>query len=450
MSTQQIITRLIWKECRQGWILLAPGLLLPPLAVGLTSARAMQSFFNPATIICLLLLLGVVAWAATLGARRPARPGFAAAHFSLHPGLPLLITLLCQGLIVTLIGISVGLWTANPPALPVNLSLMLALGSFLGAFLLTMAVTRAFSLAVGLAAGTIWLLIYVERLLTLPIASANCHPTAELFFPYFPLCALAGLLAFLLLIVPKRESLACRIAAMALVVLIAIGWPIFFSLSSATPDEYYTSGYAEQVQTLLPLATDDGVVTVAPHTDASSPPLTLQFIDHRTQQCAMQSFPEIVRPLGFCGRHTVLLLTQHGDEPRMTFSLWTLDDNTVHSLLTLPARRNVVACHPSWRLIPDDLESSSMMSSPDGRYALLLLPGMWKGKDLQFNRDLWLLDLPHRQAHILRISFMDICSITWLPGRAMLGSNYAGAFTVSLPAGQLQPAKLPSSLEVIR
>ena len=156
-----VILRLCWKEWRQGWLLLALGLALPPLAVSLHPAHLWALRISPTSIVLLLLLLGVVLRTPTLVAGKRSRLSYAAAHFSLYTGLPACITLLCQGTLVVLIGANVGIWTARiPHALPWASNVLLAICCFLGAFAITLAVTRIFSLPAGLAAGGLGVVRY--------------------------------------------------------------------------------------------------------------------------------------------------------------------------------------------------------------------------------------------------------------------------------------------------
>ena len=106
MRLLSILYRLCWKECRQGWLLLALGLLLPALAVNLQHLKLLA--WTVPEITLFVLLLGVSVWASTLAADARGRHSYAGAHFPQHPALAPLVTFVLQGSAAALIGILFG------------------------------------------------------------------------------------------------------------------------------------------------------------------------------------------------------------------------------------------------------------------------------------------------------------------------------------------------------
>jgi hypothetical protein len=420
------------------------GLLLPPLAVILSRQQVQIFRLDPVWIVIFLLLMGMVLWASTLVAGGKARSSYAVAHFPLHPAWSLLITMLCQGVLVALVGANVGWWTAQlPHELPVQTNILLLVAYFLAAFLLTISIARAISLPAAIAAGIFWVVSPIgagdvgRRLATPAVFSYLTPPTVS--WTNALLSALVGMLSFCLLLSSKRGLLPRRVLAVLLVAAVAIGYPLFIfsdwwvSRQNASFDEmhpFYSAQFSDANAT-----NTDGSVEVRPASGETlhGPLVSLQLIDYRMQQGVTRTFPFPLQVLEIRGR-SAWLLGRSGNR-RLTLSRWDIADNSIRILLTLPARRGA---------FPSGFGDVASFS-PDGHYAILCLPALQSHGI--FNADLWLVDLTNRQTRLVMIrtiEWINLPAMHWEPGRAV---NAEIGEQISLPAGAISPWVSPLAME---
>jgi hypothetical protein len=439
-----MLLRLCWKEWRRGWPLLALGLLLPPFAVFLSRQQVKILRLDPVWIVIFLLMMGVVLRASTLVAGGNARLSYAAAHFPLHPAWPLLITMLCQGLLVALVGANVGWWTAKlPHELPVQTNILLLVAYFLAAFLLTISISRAISVPAAIAAGIFWVVLPIgagdvgRRLATPAVFSYSTPPTVS--WTNALLCALAGMLAFCLLLSSKRGQLPRRALAVLLVAAVAIGYPLLSEWWTSQPnrayDENHPTYYSATFSDANATSTDGSVeIRSASGETLHGLSVSLQFTDYRSQQNVARTFPFPLQVLEISGR-SAWLLGRSADH-RLTLSRWDLADNRVGILLTLPARKGA---------FPSGADNVASFS-PDGHYAVLCLPALQQSQRF-FNSDLWLVDLTNRQVRLVMmhtIAWIDLPAMRWESGRVI---NAEFGQQISLPDGAISPWASPLAKE---
>lgn len=443
MRALSILGRLCWKEWRQGWMLLALGAVLAPLAVKLTEAHVRLPYgLNPVTVIIYLLLFGIALWSPQLVAGGKSRQTYAGMHFSIPSAVPLLVTFFVQGLIVTLVGAMLGCWIAYLSNNIHNVSnIFVGALYFLTIYAVTTVVTRAISSAAGMASGIILVVVFgTLRFYDMLQQAISYRSLFENEYIYLLFCVVAGMLAFLLLSSTRRWFLTRRILAIPLLAAAVIGVPVYHQLRSRWANEgapvFLMSSYSQ--------SSPDGSVRVALVSDRSVlQRRSYQLVDYRTQRSITQRFATPVKPLGIIGRDTVIMLGQRSGEKRMTVYRWQMGDNSVRPLLSLPSRFSDL----DGSVLSNDIVSIASIS-PDGRYVLLRTRSLvarteWTG-------DLWLLDLDQAQVHLITAATQDYnATFSWMPGRVIL-SSYRNPLSITLPNGKASPLAIPTAREGTR
>ena len=157
MRLLPVLYRLCWKELCRGWLMLALGLLLPPLAGHLKRFTLLE--WTAPEITVFALLLGVSVWASMLAAEARGRHSYAGVHFPQHPALSTLVTFVLQGCAAALIGVSIGYTRVRMghadgnAVLPLWAALYVA-STFAASFIMS----SALSPWSGIVTGIIWIL----------------------------------------------------------------------------------------------------------------------------------------------------------------------------------------------------------------------------------------------------------------------------------------------------
>jgi hypothetical protein len=426
-------------------MLLALAFVLPPLAFALTSANVKLLGLDAMGVMVFVLLLAVVVWSPGLVARGQSRLCYDSIHFPLHPAWPLLVTFVFQGLIVTLIGAYVGWWGVP---LPAHLNILIGALYFGAIYLLATSMARAVSLSAGMVACCIWGIFESNDVFVLlcdPYAPYRTYQFEQAWGTcQISSCVLmAGLIAFLLLVSPKRRLLSRRIIAVTLLVLAMLWYPV----ASAV----YQSNWFNANGNFSPnfrITTADGSVAVQLRNVGSRERYTreLRFIDYRTRQRVSWPSPPPLVALGFIGRQSVLLLGQGHGEKQLTLYRWQMPGNVHEVLFSIPARRDVL--HRMHQLLMDDTRTGASVS-PDGRYVLLQLPALVVRRGDE-SEDIWLLDLAGRTSHLLvpAVQWREM-PVSWLAKRAILSGPHASR-SVALPGGAVTPWPIPMPQEARR
>ena len=442
MQAWLILRRLCWKEWRQGWLLLALGIVLPPLAwllSGVVDYRLDHYGFNIHTVsvTLFLLLVGVIVRAPMVVAGGTSRQSYAGAHFPLHPHWPLLVTFLFQGLIVALIGANFG-WLGAPHqatmhAMPYDRMILVGVMCFSGVYLLAAALARAVSPLAGMAGGMLWLLFFgmhdtCQRLANPASVDYRGFWTSN--NVSLALVMAGGFVAYLLLMTPRGELLTRRVVAVALLALVTIGFPLWSAQTNNWKNE------ANEVELPSTVNRDNSVTVMSDANNGRGKPLSLQFTDYRLGRSVTRQFTLPTLPLGIIGQHTAILLEKHLDEQRLVVARWDLDGNTMRPLLALPASSTTLKNRYMYNIMAS--------FSPDERYALLEMPALMP--QMEDRRDIWLLDLPHAQARLVIASTTGLgCdeeSICWQRDKVILPLN--GFTAIAVPSGAVSEWRLPA------
>ena len=427
MRLVPILHRLCWKECRQGWLLLALGLLLPALAVNLQHLKLLA--WTVPEITLFVLLLGISVWASTLAADARGRQSYAAVHFPQHPALATLLTFVLQGSAAALIGILFGAARMQIGHLhDITNYPLWAMYYVASTFAVSFIMASALSPWSGMVLGILWMLGNMQTFSAL-IDSVRNYPGTEpglamlqMHWVLIVSVVLMLMLSFMLrLSFTRRRLLACVLlgAAMLSRPLCWIREGIF--QTTHKPDNPWVE-----------LTFADGSLAV----EHDGP--DLQFIDYRRQHTVTRHFDGVIQPIGLVG-HAVILAQQRKGEHRITLSRWSSDTNTVEPFASFSARPD--------GLVPSILNKPVASLSRDGHYGIILIRSPYWDDDDYLGFDIWKIDLQLRKVTLLTPAWSRwIAEISWHGDDALI-SNSDSIFSISMTSGQITPLSLPTPRE---
>ncbi|MHB9023799.1 MAG: hypothetical protein ACYC7E_06425 [Armatimonadota bacterium] len=448
MATHHILRRLLWKEWRLGWPMLAAGLVLPPLATAIVKVH--KSNFRSldwTTVSLFLLLFAIAVWASTLAGRERIRQSYAGAHFPLHPAWNTLNTYLAQGIIVLLIGLNVGWWSTKLDESYPLLNALLLAGLFVGSqFTLSFVVSLAISTTAGIVAGICWILGNNEvlALLTMNNYRISDDPLPLKSIALLSLCIASALLVITIVLLPARTvSIYRRIIACMILGLGTLSLPVY--------DQYIETWlqkpqWATHILPPVRIHSVDGslaVEVIRPDRKNNDVATGLRFIDYRQKRIAEHALQPVMQPIGFISHQAVIVAQQRPDDREITLLRWDTITNAMRSLLTIPTRRGALAevlmQNISWS------ESSFIAElSPDSHYCLLALPSHYGDA-----YNLWLVDL-QKTLSILVLPHAELFTprmhVSWLKDDLII-SSLNQPLKISLITGKVSRLPIPAPKE---
>ena len=446
MRLLPILYRLCWKEFRQGWLILALGLLLPPLTVNLQQndfwsdwgiwhwSWMLQLNRNLPAITLFMLLLGVSVWAARLGAEACARQSYAGVHFPQHPALASYLTFFWQGSAAALIGLSIGYarmhMVYDDEFFAISLWAMLYLAStFMVSFIMASALTQWS----GIVAGLIWALGNGQTFTALSEYWPNIDKLSmQIMGGTIVMSCIA------MLILQSHTTLRLgfnvpRVLAPLLLGMAMLSVPFCWLAEEirleSRLDKHMPINYPVRLT-----SADDALAIECDRLALKKDAADLHVIDYRRQRTLTQHFAQDIQPIGFVGQSAVLLRQQRRHEHHLTLLRWALDTNTVATFASIPDNPDQTA-EGCW--------DASM--SRDGHYALLYVPSPY-GNYFHGFVDLWKIDNQLRKATLLQPDFNCGIQIGWR-GNDALVSCRDSVLSLSMTTGQMTPTQLPTPRE---
>jgi hypothetical protein len=397
--------RLLWKEWREGWPILAVGVALPLLTLPMSKREGWTAFD--------LSVLGLVAILVTLwAADRAQRTGLGRTDTRLY--LPAstatrwLFIYLVPTVVPVLIGLSVG-WMHlawHPGITAVNAALAAGILYLLSAFLLSTVLTAIYTSLPAVLAGVVWAFIAVD----------SESPARQI--PLF-----AGMIAACLVVavlwegvIRQRVPLPGRIVlAIMLLVVVVYPWVLQSEWRPArqaaagarTPFSIYNRHdylrvsihYLEKQFTGKPVHLTDDEVELAVY-------------DRGEEQAQIiRIFPQTAQPLGFIDRSHVLVAQQPPESSTVNLLSWDIRSNTVMETGSFTVVRDLLA------------KSSGACLTADGRYLAIAV------RNVRRSSDLWIADLLDGHTTLAMANVvMDLTSFSecaWTPDLLYIG-NYDG------------------------
>jgi hypothetical protein len=461
MANFSILRRLIWQAWRQGWAMLALGVILPPCASMLRQIMSpMPAANTPWTITVFLLFVMIAVWAATLAEGAGERRSYANLHFPIHPALASMMTFILYSGIALLIGIWIGWWQWHTLAAFASqalqiiwsqgavgilpwfsrvagvecLLLIVGAGFAVAVFSLSYVVALSCSRWAGMVSAIIWGLVFNRwsvELLTSTHADMQYIWLADALLRN-GMVIIAGVLGLLFLHFPRTASRRGRVVTLSLLGITALFFPILsvaHSTLSPTPNSLPPSR----------LATPDGASAVEVVFSRSEGLVELRLVDYRRELSAVQRFKRRIHPMAFVDASTVLLLQQSPEARDLSLLEWSLEDNQLRRLLTIPSSRNTLNRFIGTYFTRNDRR---VALSPDGRQMVIALPSPYG--DYDFVHDLWWFDLHQRQATLARpLAASGRLEISWTANGALVSRQGDSLLCITAP-GRVE--ELPLSL----
>jgi len=361
--------RLLWKEWREGWPILAIGVALPLLTLPMSNNPRWQAYeYSIMGLVGILLVLWAADRAHRIGMDRgPVRqvlpiPGPARWIFMY------LVSLLIPALIGISVGVMMGVWHHE---VNFNNALIAAILYLLSTFLLVTTLTPSLSMIPAVIAGIIWLFVGLDLV--------RWGGVTPLFMKVIGLALVASLLweAF-----SRAQWVWTGRAVVVVLLLTAFMTPEALRNLQSHRDPSQPPSY-----TINGISTEDNLISIGFSSPESLWKSILSFNDRRDRFEHSREFPYFTRPLGFLTEDRVVLGHQVPREREIHLSVWDVHKDEVREEGRLMAMKGLLAAAGSSEL------------SPDGRYLLLVKPK----KELEPNLglfwgDLWVADLKQGRA----------------------------------------------------
>ena len=435
----EMVKRLIWKEACRNWPWLAIGLLLPQGCFALAVSKINNPDFPfemlPPLAFFIIAMALIVRGAVLADEQR--HISYSRTHFPVSPVVSQASVFLFHLLGVLLVAAGFGWWYSlhGNAILPAILPVL-----FTALFGVTYLASLVFSPWVGIIAGIGWFLGDMSSIY--PFMSPGESAQIPFDSTYLVRSLTAVGIGSLVVPAPVRRMPSIRRIAVILV----LAW---VGLASPTLRENFDvnrlpalgfaprSGYPH-----LPmvLTGEDGSLVVELFAyDPARDIYNLRFGDYRRGRVLHREFNGPAVSMGL-DQQAAILATQAPGARDIVIKRWTLDDDTLATVATIPVQQGGLKTmlwgslqSPGWQAV-----------SPDGRHALLQLPSRL---GTAWARDLWLIDLrtgatrialPGRSSWILEVSWMGDTAL--LP---MQGSMWQ----LDLTSGKISPLRERALME---
>jgi len=419
--------RLLWKEWREAWPILALGILLPLLTLPMSRR---EGWINTGFDYSAMGLVGIllVLWAADRARRIGMDRG--QVRQALPVSLPTrwVFMYLAPLPVPVLAGMSVGVmihawhaWMPNP------LWMLTGILYLTSAFIVATLLTATLSFIPATILGVLWLFSGLDT------------EQPERIFPMHVKVGIACLLAALVwdAFAAKQRYWVGR-TVMVVLLLVAlidpqalreIGWPNRASAASQpqprVPWGVYDRqkiSWSKRVSVVMTNVSKPDVKILATFTDVE-----LGYYTRARELQFSRSFKQIVQPLAFISKDRVLIGQQLPGKPDIDLLVWDLQANRVSEQGRLTAEKSLLS------------SMSGAYLSPDGRYLAI-----FKQEKSDPNNsdpmgdpdDLWIADLARGRAvpvmmNVLPNTYGPQSPVSWAPGRMYL-SALGGGIQVDL------------------
>jgi len=371
--------RLLWKEWREGWPILAVGVVLPLLTLPMSGR---EGWTNSGLDYSVMGLVGIllVLWAADRARRigmdrgpaRQALPVPAPARWIFLHLAPLAI----PALVGAALGIMIGAWHAE--SIPLRAAITAAVLYMLSTFLLATMLSPVLSMIPALIIGVVWLFFGMDL-----VRWGNVTP---LFLKVIVLALVASLLweAF-----SRARWVWTGRVVVILLLLTAFVTPGSLRNLTHRPDAEQDQSSFEFPITHTPVVSDDGLqeIEFGQANDEIFSNSVMFYTDDRDRTRFNREFPYFTRPLDYISGNQILLGRQAPGERVVHLSVWDAHTDQVREKGRFSAVKDLLA-----RTVRANF-------SPDGRYLLLIVQSQHPySQGPMFLGDLWIADLAHGRA----------------------------------------------------
>lgn len=442
-----MVGRLLWKEFREGWLVVLIAVALPPATLRLSMRMPFPMSSDATDLIRYSGVIGSYAalmlWAIRKGSRRRDEGKTPLAHVPVNPIFEKAISILIPLAISALIGVWVGAHVpiegrsgGYVPKSPVVAAMLLretqetamrfsslyASSAVAGCYLMSAAI----SAWAGLLAGFVWTIVGLSWVTTLQQMSFDAR---HYWMAFVSRTAAGAVLCLALFILPRgRQLRASRIIAVALLAAIMFG-PMAYDQFIAPDQSAYYGDIVYSADRSLVLDSSVENAIGSKHTEkivASTSVVSLT--DRRTGRSVTRDFRGAVYLIGFDNAGYAYLVRQGIGSSRAGIIRWKGRSATL--LATIPAAKGTVLRSTSW--------PGSGSISPDRRYlAFRLRCGLGDGMDV------WIVNLRTGVGWVaFPNGWTDLGLARWLGSRLVL-PGYYGISTVDLVTRRTGTLSIP-------
>lgn len=426
MNALAVWKRLLWKEMREGWLMLAIAAGTPMVIFSL--AAALGSFSASRQTLDALAGLGtpvlVVLWAARKGGEKKKAEGLLELHMPAEPVSAWALSVAAPAIAAGLLGAWYGMWATLGMhwQYAAQFSLM-GLAFFATIFVLCHLLSRALSKWVSTALGTLLCLYIGSVFMVVASTSVFAGPDdANMLrqilgtLRHIAWQALAGASvgSFVFFVLARNKSLLFRrVGSLALTFIIAVVLPL---VANAGHGRVSTGSISS-------IYTSDGSIEVKTQTDVHPGKVRAVYTDKRGPFTVAHLFSDTCRLIGINDKARVYLVFQAPEQTRIHVLLWDARRDSVSEIASFDALRGALATpiRPKTyyegedKLVTSSLESTGSVSR-DGHYALVYTVSR-RGNEY----DLWLVNLQRGWGRLIGANMVyPRGPVVWSNGRATM------------------------------
>lgn len=431
MRTIRMLGRLLWKESREGWIVVAIACLLPPCAFalarhfragpggGVAYRPELEAIVQFVATVC--SLGAIMLWGVLKGERLRNQEKLPLAHVpasvvlerAVLLGLPLIISVLAGAWFGRCCA-AYGAYNALKQDTAAAAGMFAAYGAF--AFAACCLLSASVSSWAAVVLGIPWTLFGVVMAMGIHNVQSDLGFTRYL--ARITICAVGCLLLFLILSYKRR----CRFAwAPPLIILIlAVLWPLTTRLVDIAHAAAPYSGND--------VTSSDGAIQ-AGQVSFSHNKSVLTYLNRVSGRVATVSFDGITTPVA-ADNSGLVYLVQYTKGRNLRAIAW--DGKTLRRIANIPGDKHLLdrAASP-WP------EFNSV--SPDRRYVLFSLRSAISG-----GADVWIVDASYRKAWIVAPNqWFSVAKASWMGNRVGLSGNFPRIQIADLRTRKLAIMQVP-------
>jgi hypothetical protein len=432
-----MVGRLLWKEFREGWVVLVSAFAVPAVMSWLRSAVPFRMTNETADLFgyagVLISTFVVMLWAIRKGALRRDEGKIPLAHIPANPWVEHAISVLLPLAIAFFVGTWAGGYVPNHAAAKHYQDAGATAAAFAAvyvpaAFASCYLIAAAVSTWAALLAAFVWALVGLDWMVS--ISTYRFYPDASHAMAVFLFCtvagATAGLIVFLLL--RRRWPRFGRAVPLALLAVMMFGPMAYEQFIAPDQSSYYGDiVYSADRSLVLDSSVENAIGSKHVEKTAASASV-VSLTDRRTGRSVTRDFRGAVYLIGFDNAGYAYLVQQGIGSGRAGIIRWKGD--TTALLATIPATKGAVLRSTDW--------PGYGSISPDRRYlAFRLRSGLGRGMDV------WIVNLRTGVGWVaFPNGWTDLGLARWLGSRLVL-PGYYGISTVDLRTGKTGTLSVP-------
>lgn len=366
-----MIGRLLWKEFREGWLVLLIAAIAPWALFSVAKnahPRELQTAFLIGGWFC--SPAAIMLWAASKGSRSRDEGRLPLAHLPANPIIARIVSLVIPLAFSALAGVWLVVVCKPPVAfkeMHMGFGALYMAVAFAGCYF----VSAALSVWAGVAAGVAWAVAEIGW-----IQSIYRGTMIDISLKSFASRSIVGLaVCFVLffLLAHRRLLRIAQVSSISLLIVVVFGPMVYNYYRSAEQTEAVDRSY-------LVYSADRSLLMSSGHRAESPGKTTVQFTNNITGLSPTLVLGGEVRPIAFGERGTLYVAQQTSKSGRVHVIAW--DGNQKREVARMPAREHAIGSTTI------NYVEALGSASPDGRYLMVQI-GTYGGKGI----DTWIVNL---------------------------------------------------------